>query len=109
MSQTPAPQPHDPTAAAAAAPHRETGDTEEVYYEGSPMVRGQIGKIFLWTLIGLLQLAAPVAWKVLQKDHEWPHPWWISLISVMLGLLLLVIPVLIVRSVRYRISNYRID
>jgi membrane protein YdbS with pleckstrin-like domain len=89
-------------------PHRETGDTEEVYYQGSPMVRGAIGKIFFWALLGIVLIAAPLLFKMFQKDHEWPV-WWLTLGLIVLGLIALVIPILIVKSVRYRISNYRID
>ena len=112
MSQIPpaSPQPHNDLE--ANAPHREADDREEVYYEGSPMVRGQIGRVFLWTIIGLLLIAAPIAWRVFYQDpkgvHYWPL-WWITLTCVVAGLLFLFIPVLIVKSVRYRVSNYRID
>jgi membrane protein YdbS with pleckstrin-like domain len=89
-------------------PHRETGDTEEVYYEGSPMVRGAIGKIFFWAVLGIVLLAAPLLFKMFHRDHAWPA-WWITVPLILIGLISLVIPVLIVKSVRYRISNYRID
>jgi membrane protein YdbS with pleckstrin-like domain len=108
MSQTPSSpqQPHNDLE--DHAPHKETGDTEEVYYEGSPMIRGALGKIFLWALVGILLLATPIGFKMLSHDHEWPI-WWITVAAVVLGLIFLCIPVLIVKSVRYRISNYRID
>jgi membrane protein YdbS with pleckstrin-like domain len=108
MSQIPpaSPQPHNDLE--ANAPHREADDREEVYYEGSPMVRGQLGKIFLWTLIGVLLLAAPIVYWRLQREHHWMY-WWANLACVVVGLLFLFIPVLIVKSVRYRVSNYRID
>jgi membrane protein YdbS with pleckstrin-like domain len=72
------------------------------------MIRGQLGKIFLWTVLGLVLLALPIVWKVFQRQNEWPI-WWINVACIVLGLLFLLIPVLIVKSVRYRISNYRID
>ena len=105
MSQTPAsPQPpSDPS-----APHREAGDTEEVYYEGSPMVRGALGKIFLWYLLGLLLIAAPFVYSHFQKDHHWPI-WWVTAALIVIGLLLFMIPIVLVRAIRYRVSNYRID
>jgi membrane protein YdbS with pleckstrin-like domain len=89
-------------------PHKEADDREEIYYQGSPMVRGAIGAIFLWGLLGLLLLAAPILWRVFHRDHVWPH-WIVTLGCVLVGLILLAIPLLIVKSVRYRISNYRID
>ena len=36
-----------PGAADTSAPvHKATGDTEEVYYEGSPLLRGELGRFF---------------------------------------------------------------
>src|SRR5690349_18196072 len=90
------------------APHREADDQEEIYFQGSPLVRGNLGKIFLWTLLGLLLIAAPIAYYFLSNPRHWPI-WWATLACVVVGLILLFIPVLIVKSVRYRISNYRID
>jgi membrane protein YdbS with pleckstrin-like domain len=108
MSQIP------PTSSAAAGasgipgPHREADDKEEIYYEGSPMVRGNLAKIFFWILFGVVLIAAPIAYYFLNRTHEWPA-WWITLACVVAGLIMWFIPVLIVKSVRYRITNYRID
>ena len=81
-------------------------DKEEVYYEGSPMVRGEMGTFILWTTIGLVLIAAPFVYYLLQ-DQWWP--WYVITGLVLIGLLLMIIPVLIVKQFRYRISNYRID
>jgi membrane protein YdbS with pleckstrin-like domain len=102
--------PSDPRVAAAsgtaAEPHRPTDDREEVYYEGSPMLRGDIGKFFLLWVLGLALIASPILFWVFKG--WWPH-WIFTLIAVVVGLLIMWIPVLIMKSVRYRISNYRID
>ena len=99
-----------PAMAAAAVPddrpHRPADDKEEVYYEGSPMIRGEIGQFFLWTLIGAVLIAAPILYHVF-KGYG-PH-WIVWLVCIALGLLLMLIPVLVVKQFRYRISNYRID
>ena len=108
MSQIPPASPKPNSAFEESGPHREADDHEEVYYEGSPMIRGQLGHVVLWTLIGLLLICAPFVYSRLQKDHYWPI-WWITLTCVILGLIFLGIPVLIVKSLRYRITNYRID
>jgi membrane protein YdbS with pleckstrin-like domain len=108
MSQVPPSQPLPNSPLEAGGPHRETDDREEVYYEGSPMIRGQLGQVVLWALVGIVLIAIPFIWKALQKDHNWPI-WWITLACIVLGLILLCIPVLIVKSIRYRITNYRID
>lgn len=85
---------------------RAADDREEVYFEGSPMVRGEMGMFLLWTLLGLALIAAPVVWYVLQ-DNWWP--WYVVTGLVVVGLLLMVVPVLVVKQFRYRISNHRID
>src|SRR6185295_5359951 len=104
MSQNPAPA----SQPAPAGPHQEAGDSEEIYYEGSPLVRGQLAKVILCSLIGIVLIAVPFTWHHFQKDHQWPGGW-VTAVCVILGLLFLAIPILIVKSLRYRISNYRID
>ena len=105
------PDPSDPNlAAAGVSPHdisapRE-GDPEKVYYEGSPLVRGNIGSLFLFFLLAAIFIAIPIAYRVLQ--HEWLHLG-ITVACVVIGIILLVAPMVWARSVRYRISNYRID
>jgi membrane protein YdbS with pleckstrin-like domain len=89
-----------------SSPHKAADDTEQVYYEGSPMIRGEMGQMFLWSILGTLFIAAPFVWHVL-RDTWWP--WYLVVASVVIGLLLLVVPFLIVKRIRYRISNYRID
>jgi len=88
-------------------PHRPADDKEEVYYEGSPMVRGEFGRTLGWILIGLVVIAIPFLWHYLAHKPFWP--WWVVGILVVLGLLLMALPLIIVRQLRYRISNYRID
>src|SRR5207237_7670953 len=79
----------------------------EVYYEGSPMVRGEFGKMIVWTVVGFIVIAVPFLWHFLAHKPFWP--WWVIAGLVILGLVLIVVPTIIVRQVRYRISNYRID
>jgi membrane protein YdbS with pleckstrin-like domain len=89
-------------------PHRPADDTEKVYYEGSPMIRGEVGSMMLWTLLGLALIAAPILWRVFSSKGEWPN-WIVTIVCFILGVLFLLIPVLVVKQLRYRISNYRID
>ena len=95
-----------PVHAADPTPHRAADDTEQVYYEGSPMVRAQLGSLFFWTLLAAVLIAAPFVYRMLRG---WWWPWYVTTGFIVVGLLLLVIPVLIVKQFRYRISNYRID
>jgi membrane protein YdbS with pleckstrin-like domain len=103
MSQMPpaAVPPNDPS-----TPHREADDREEVYYEGTPMVRGNLGKVFLSALVGIVLIAAPFLYR--HFENKWPI-WWVTLVLVVLAFFFFLIPVLIIKSVRYRVSNYRID
>ena len=101
-----------PSAAPAASapeerPHRPADDKEEVYYEGSPMVRGEVGMFMLWSVIGVVVLVAPFLWHYVFGKDWWP--WYVVVAAVAVGLLLMVIPILVVKQFRYRISNYRID
>jgi membrane protein YdbS with pleckstrin-like domain len=96
------------TSAPASAQSQEPGEREEIYYEGSPMVRGNLGKIIFWGIAGVLLLAAPLLYRFFHRDQQWPI-WWLSLACVVAGIICLIIPWLIVKSVRYRITNYRID
>jgi membrane protein YdbS with pleckstrin-like domain len=92
---------------APLGPHAPPDHDEIVYYEGSPLVRGKLGNLFGFGLIGLLLIAIPVAiWYVAKTD---PVPWWADLVFVLLGLLSFVIPAFQTKTIRYRITNYRID
>ena len=87
-------------------PHKPADDTEQIYFEGSPMLRAEIGRGILWILLGAMVIAAPIAWSV------WKHHtllWWVYLACVIVGLVMFLIPWLRVKSIRYRISNYRIN
>jgi membrane protein YdbS with pleckstrin-like domain len=88
-------------------PHRPADDKEEVYYQGSPMVRAEFGMFVLWTVLGLLLIAAPFLWHFLLGKAWWP--WYVTGALVVIGLMLMVVPILVVKQFRYRISNYRID
>jgi membrane protein YdbS with pleckstrin-like domain len=84
-----------------------TGDEETVYFQGSPMLRGELMQTTLYAIAGLLVAAAPaLLW--LFASREW-HIWWLWPISIGLGLTLFLIPVMITKRIKYRISNYRID
>lgn len=87
-------------------PHKPADDKEVVYFEGSPLLRGEIGKTILCGIIGILLIAVPFVYATVQD--RWP-PWWATGLLILIGLGVMLIPVLIIRSIRYRVSNYRID
>jgi len=90
---------------AAEHPYKPTDDREEIYFQGSPLIRGEIGMVTLWAVAGLVLIALVV----LSWIMDWHFPWWISLVLVVVGILALLVPWVITKRVRYRISNYRID
>lgn len=92
-------------AADSATPHKAPDDTEEVYYEGSPLLRGSLGKGFMWILGGVVLIALSIASPIL----KWPLPWWACLALAVIGLVFILVPLIRSRTIRYRVTNYRID
>ena len=74
---------------------------EEVFFEGSPALRGALGQFFL---CGLLAVGLVIG-AMLLRDFGW----YIPVLGVLLAAALMVVPVLFVRSERYRVTSYRID
>jgi len=97
-----------PAAPAATGPHAPPDHDEIVYYEGSPLVRGSLAHLFLFGFLGLLLFAIPILVKIIDNDKEFP-PLLISAICVVGGILLFLVPAIRTKTVRYRITNYRID
>lgn len=87
-------------------PHKPADDSEIIYYEGSPQLRGNLGQLITCWFFTLILIAAPIVIRIYQPD--WPLTW-IALACVLLALILLIVPPLASRRVRYRITNYRID
>ena len=88
------------------APHRPADDdNEEVYFEGSPCRRSRLGRIMLCLAIGALLLATPVILGHLAGQVSI----WAILGLCLAGILVPCVPLLMLRTTRYRITNYRID
>jgi membrane protein YdbS with pleckstrin-like domain len=110
MTRSSSPDPLEPTSVNPPVVHdisapREQ-DQEKVYYEGSPLVRGNIGSLFLFFLLGAILIAVPIVYRYLQG--VWLYlP--ITIACVVIGLILFLAPIVYARTIRYRISNYRID
>jgi membrane protein YdbS with pleckstrin-like domain len=96
-----------PTPPSDSTPHKEPSDTEEVYFEGSPPLRGLMLHLLLWPLAGLVLIAAPIVLHFTIVPSGPPLVVWASCILVGLGLLMVL--VLISKTIHYRITNYRID
>ncbi len=87
-------------------PHKAADDTEQVYYEGSPQLRGELGRSLLWIVLGLAIIAAPI---LLTVFAQMAIPWWGYVAADGVGLVLLAVPWIRMKAISYRISNYRID
>ena len=92
-----------PTETSSATPAEEQ---EIVYFEGRPVLRADQAKAVMFVLVGIALLALPVLAYVM----PWPWwSWWMTIVSILLAILAIVLPWLITRTTRYRITNYRID
>ncbi len=87
-------------------PHAPPTDEEVVYFDGPPMFGGKPERVVGLSLLGLLAIVAPLIYRVVR--HEWlPHAAVIA--CVVIAVILWIIAFFTVRSLRYRVSNYRID
>ncbi len=87
-------------------PHKPADDREQVYFEGSPLLRGDLGRLIMFALIAAILVAIPI---LDSKYHWFPMPGWGWIVAIALAAICLLIPYLMIKSVRYRITNYRID
>jgi membrane protein YdbS with pleckstrin-like domain len=83
-------------------PHRPADDSEEIYFQGSPCMRAEAGKFTVAAIIGLAFIVLPLIF----RDRL---PGWAIAVSIVIGLIAFIAPVLAQKTIRYRISNYRID
>ena len=78
------------------------GDTNEVvYFDGTPSLRGSVGLLLVCGLLGMGIVVGTVALRA--------QGWWLPVVGIVLALVLVSMPVILARSVRYRVSNYRVD
>ena len=77
-------------------------DREVVFYEGSPALRSALGTLLGAGLVALVLIGGSIFFAS-------PHRWWIPIVGLLLGTVAVVLPIFLVRAVRYRITSYRID
>ena len=100
------PHPTDLLEGTRTGPHAPVEDEEVVYYEGSPLLRGELGLVLTWFVIGVLLASVPFWWWFFDDGNF--GPWW-SWLFVPVGLALIFFPSLWVKRHRYKITSYRID
>jgi len=98
MSRTPNPS----SGRSPDAPHKPADDTEELYFQGSPVLRAELGRVLVFFLISAAVLVGVY--------FTWERVgWWLWLVGAVIVIALMSIPFIWTKMVRYRISNYRID
>jgi len=90
-----------PNAIGQDEPPANTEDREKVYFAGSPALRGSLLHLLISFVIGVGFIAGAV---VLHA-----YGWWIPPLGLLIAVAIVTTPVLLIRSIRYRITNYRID
>lgn len=81
-------------------PHKPADDREEIYFVGSPALRGELGQLTLCIVIAAALAITPFFFDI---------PWYVKAIGIVAGICVIVIPLILTWTIRYRISNYRID
>jgi len=91
-------------------PHKPADDTEEIYYEGSPMLRWQLASGWPWALAGIILALGPIVLKLRSSAASTVQvPGWLIGVGLLLGVILIFVPWLKTKTIRYKISNYRIN
>lgn len=91
-----------------ARPHRPADDKEEIYFQGSPMLRGQLASGWPWVIFGIAIGLSPIFVK-LTLSPSTSIVWWVYPLAMLIGAVFIFIPWIKSKTVRYRITNYRID
>ena len=89
--------------------HRVADDQEQIFYEGSPVLRSELARGFIWIAIGLVIIAAPIVIWIMAKEGTHPFAWWWFLVALVIGLGFILVPWIRTKSICYKITNYRID
>ena len=88
-------------------PHKPADDREQVYYEGSPMLRGELARGWIWVVLGLAIIAVPLLVQFVW--HKDVFSGWMFAAAAALGLIFILVPWIKSKMVAYKITNYRID
>lgn len=78
-----------------------TEAAEQIYFAGSPLLRGELARNGILLVLGVLIIAGSIVGAVMGFLP--------ALAGIVVGLLLLCLPWLLTKTVHYRISSYRID
>jgi len=81
-------------------------DHEVVYFDGRPVLRGELGITAIMIVIGISLLLTPILLRVF--NGAFPGVL-VTTVCIVLGLALPFSPLIFTRTIRYRITSYRID
>ena len=105
MTQENPQQPLNVTPPPTEDPHKAADDSEQVYFEGSPLLRAELGHVSVYVLVAIVVAAIPFLLKLWWAGERW----WMYPLFIVIGLGIIGWPIMMVRTVRFRVSNYRID
>lgn len=76
-------------------------EREEVYYEGSPSLWGSVGQLLVCGVLAVVSITGSFLLA--------GFGWYLPVLGVLVAVVLIVVPVLLIRSTHYRVTSYRID
>lgn len=102
---TPVSAPQPQAQPAPAAPKAQSPAAEETIYDGSPSWFGRAKAFLLTWFIALVLVISPILLQV----YDVAIPWWVTAGAIVVALLLVIAQYAYHRTIRFRITNYRID
>jgi membrane protein YdbS with pleckstrin-like domain len=90
-------------------PHKPADDREQIYFEGSPMLRAELARGWIWVLLGLVVISVPILIRHFEVGGKDSFAGWWFAVAAVIGLILILIPWIKSKTVSYKITNYRID
>lgn len=102
-----APAPADRDARAERPSRPPADDPEVVYFEGRPVLRAEQFKAILWACLGLGLIMLVVLAEFVFEWTWWA--WWMNVVAILLAVAAVLLPMLITRTTRYRVTSYRIE
>src|SRR3954454_3266439 len=81
-------------------PHKPADDREQIYFEGSPMLRAVLVHGFIWVLAGLVIIAVPLLLRFVW--HKDTIAGWMLGATLLLGIVFVLIPWIKAKTISYK-------